>query len=641
MHKGIWDTFRRHRDCYFQVITNGMLFTEANVRRLKELGNVTPLVSLDGFEQQNDLRRGEGVWESADQGLDRLRKAGILFGIACTVTGKNMDETMSDAYLEHFIKKGAMYIWYYVYRPVGEDPHPEYCMTPDQIVETAAACSGCCRKHPIVIIDSYWTADGEAFCPAAMGLGFHVGPQGSIEPCPPLSFATERVCDNGGDVYKSINESEFLRGFQNFVQKRTKGCVILEHPQELVQYFRDTGAQDYSTRDALAELDASTPAAASTSPAARSPRTSGSIACSRRMSSSAWAHCNPSGWFQPARTTPRSRTFCWSHPMKRTTTALLLVALCCPSVQSQEIKVEETKDYIQVDTDALEARIRKTGYVSGIAQGTFLDKKTGARDPGFGLHIMDFLLGPGWKDDSYGRDEKYARQAAESLHRGAADLHAGEAARPVVVRGKDCVAVKMSFRFTQPDTTASSPAPCGSRRSSSSRQALRPVRRTHHLGQRRRQPDLSHRHAGPRQAQGRRHVFADLPELLTARFRPPSSSRTSRPMRAPLPARQGQGAAPPHDPRLPAPAGDKAGPWLGGLTLDPASPTGLVPSARLRLLHPGAVRQERQGGRHHRRRLHRWLLRQHRQHERGLRSVSKHALSGLARFQEGELTRQP
>src|ERR1043165_727124 len=48
MHKGIWDIFRRHRDCYFQAITNGMLFTEANVRRLKELGNVTPLVSLDG-----------------------------------------------------------------------------------------------------------------------------------------------------------------------------------------------------------------------------------------------------------------------------------------------------------------------------------------------------------------------------------------------------------------------------------------------------------------------------------------------------------------------------------------------------------------------------------------------------------------
>jgi MoaA/NifB/PqqE/SkfB family radical SAM enzyme len=33
MHKGIWEIFRRHKDCYFQVITNGMFFTEKNVQR--------------------------------------------------------------------------------------------------------------------------------------------------------------------------------------------------------------------------------------------------------------------------------------------------------------------------------------------------------------------------------------------------------------------------------------------------------------------------------------------------------------------------------------------------------------------------------------------------------------------------------
>jgi MoaA/NifB/PqqE/SkfB family radical SAM enzyme len=259
MYKGIWDVFRRHRDCYFQVITNGMLFTDENVRRLKAVGNVTPLVSIDGFREQNDMRRGPGVFDAADAGMDRLRKNGIIFGNACTVTGKNMDETMSDGYVEHFIRKGAMYIWYYVYRPVGAEPHTEYCMTPAQIVEMRRRMLRLRRKHPIIIIDSYWTAEGEAFCPAAVGLGFHVGPQGSIEPCPPLSLARELIRDNGRDVFKSINESDFLRGFQKFVKDRTKGCVILEHPQELVKFFKDQEARDYSSRDCLAELHASAP----------------------------------------------------------------------------------------------------------------------------------------------------------------------------------------------------------------------------------------------------------------------------------------------------------------------------------------------------------------------------------------------
>src|SRR5215212_3573098 len=70
------------------------------------------------------------------------------------------------------------------------------------------------------------------------------------------------------------------------------------------------------------------------------------------------------------------------------------------------IKVEQTDTYVQIETDAIQARINKKGYVSGIAAGTFLDKKTGARDIGFGLHIMDFLMAPGWRDDGYSRDPK-------------------------------------------------------------------------------------------------------------------------------------------------------------------------------------------------------------------------------------------
>src|SRR6266567_7426665 len=87
--------------------------------------------------------------------------------------------------------------------------------------------------------------------------------------------------------------------------------------------------------------------------------------------------------------------------------AALLIALTTLSGQTETpIKVQETDAYVQVDTDALQARINKKGYVSGIAAGSLLDKKTGARDIGFGLHIMDFLMAPGWKDDGYSRDAK-------------------------------------------------------------------------------------------------------------------------------------------------------------------------------------------------------------------------------------------
>ncbi|MER3416875.1 MAG: hypothetical protein C4297_11780 [Gemmataceae bacterium] len=259
LYKNIWRIFERHRDCYFQTITNGMFFDDAAVRRLRRLGNVTPLVSLDGWKAHNDQRRGAGVFDSVIANLARLHKAGILFGIATTITSPNMHEVLSDDYVRYFIERGAMYIWYYVYRPVGADPHPEYALSREELVAVRRRLLALRRRHPILIVDSYWTAEGEAFCPAAMGLGFHIGPRGSIEPCPPLSVACDEVRDNQGDVYRTINNSRLLRDFQRFVAERTKGCVILEFPRELADFFAKHGVRDYSGRDVLAELRASTP----------------------------------------------------------------------------------------------------------------------------------------------------------------------------------------------------------------------------------------------------------------------------------------------------------------------------------------------------------------------------------------------
>lgn len=259
LYPGLWDLIARHRDCYFQIITNGMFFSEENVERLRALGNVTPLVSIDGLAAQNDLRRGEGTYEAAIEGLARLKKRKILFGVATTVTGPNMDEVASDQYVRDVIGRGAMYLWYYVYRPVGPEPSPELCVSRGQMLDLRRRLLSLRRRHPIVLIDTYWNAAGEAVCPAALGLGFHIGPGGSIEPCPPLSFACETIGDRGGDLFAAINESRFLRGFQEFVRERTRGCVILERPQELVEFLQGCSAADYSGRDALAELRAAAP----------------------------------------------------------------------------------------------------------------------------------------------------------------------------------------------------------------------------------------------------------------------------------------------------------------------------------------------------------------------------------------------
>lgn len=259
LYPSLWEIIERHPECYFQIITNGLFLNAEAAERIRRLGNVTILVSIDGLREENDARRGEGVFDAAIEGCRRLAEKKILFGIATTVTGRNMEETACDAFVERMIDLGAMYLWYYVFRPVGADPAPELYVGRQRMLELRKRLLRLRRKHPIIIVDTYWNAEGEAVCPAALGLGFHIGPGGNIEPCPPLSFATETIRDNEGDLIKTIGGSAFLKGFGEFVHSRTKGCVILECPQDLVRYLRDSGAADTSGRDAYAELAAGEP----------------------------------------------------------------------------------------------------------------------------------------------------------------------------------------------------------------------------------------------------------------------------------------------------------------------------------------------------------------------------------------------
>jgi hypothetical protein len=128
---------------------------------------------------------------------------------------------------------------------------------------------------------------------------------------------------------------------------------------------------------------------------------------------------------------------------------LCLVAPILLAAEPKGIQVRETDDLVQIDTDALQAQVRKKGYVSGIAAGSLLDKKTGARDVGFGLHIMDFLMAPGWRDDGYPRDPRVHGHLAKHYIEGPQICTQARKLDAEVVRGDAFAAVRLRFRFTQ------------------------------------------------------------------------------------------------------------------------------------------------------------------------------------------------
>ena len=262
----LWNTIENHSEAYFQIITNGHFFDEPTVRQIKRFGNISPLVSIDGFEKENDERRGRGTFAKAVEGCRELQRQKILYGVATTVTSANFASVLSDEYINHFVKLGAMYLWFYVYRPVGTYPMPEWSVKPEMLLELRRRLLRLRKTSPIILIDTYWDEKGYAVCPASKGMAFVIGPKGSIEPCPPLNVAVDWISSNNGNFYETMNGSEFLLRFREFIgQKydgdRSQGCAIIDYPQELAEFFRSERVTDVSGRNFLMELSQREPLA--------------------------------------------------------------------------------------------------------------------------------------------------------------------------------------------------------------------------------------------------------------------------------------------------------------------------------------------------------------------------------------------
>jgi MoaA/NifB/PqqE/SkfB family radical SAM enzyme len=259
LHPQLLDLFRAHPDCYFQVFTNGQLITDEIARELARLGNVTPLVSIEGSEIVSDERRGRvQVLTKTLNGLEACRRNGLLVGVATSVCQTNID-LVSEAWLRRLIAMGVHYVWFHTYRVVGPNPNPALALRPEQVLDVRRFIVRMRARLPIAIVDAYWDDRGEALCPMATGVSHHIGPGGHIEPCPVIQFATNTVRD-GASVYDTMTQSAFLRDFREAAAEATRGCIVLERPDIVRDLVRKHGATDSTQRGtAMAEFEAMTP----------------------------------------------------------------------------------------------------------------------------------------------------------------------------------------------------------------------------------------------------------------------------------------------------------------------------------------------------------------------------------------------
>jgi len=134
LHTELLDFLAQHPDCFFQIFSNGQLITDKIARRLRQLGNATPLISIEGTEIiSNERRGGKDVYKRTLRGLDHCLDNALLTGVATSLCQTNIDDLLTEEWLGSLIDRGVHYAWYHTYRPVGPDPTPELALTPEDL----------------------------------------------------------------------------------------------------------------------------------------------------------------------------------------------------------------------------------------------------------------------------------------------------------------------------------------------------------------------------------------------------------------------------------------------------------------------------------------------------------------------------
>lgn len=204
------DVLGRHEQSFFLVYTNGTLIDERLARRMAELGNITPAISVEGFAGRTDARRGPGVFARILEAMAALREAGVPFGISLTVTRENAEEVFSDEFIDFFFdRQQATYGWVFQYMPIGRHRTLDLLPAPEQRLWMWQRIWEIIRKRKIMFADFWNCGTVTSGCiSAAKPSGYlYIDWNGKVMPCVFVPYAAANILEiyrSGGtldDVY--------------------------------------------------------------------------------------------------------------------------------------------------------------------------------------------------------------------------------------------------------------------------------------------------------------------------------------------------------------------------------------------------------------------------------------------------------
>lgn len=245
-----------HPDCAFLAFTNGSLIDEEFCNEMLRVKNFVPAISLEGFEEANDGRRGEGVYQKVQNAMKLLKEHKLPFGISTCYTSKNVEDVSSEKYFDLIIDSGALFVWFFHYMPVGNEAAVELLPSPEQRELMFNKIREYRKCKPIFSMDFQNDAQYVHGCIAGGRNYLHINAKGDVEPCVFIHYSNCNIHDTSLlDAYKSPLFMAYHDN-QPFNDNMLRPCPMLENPEFLRLMVKETKAEstDYQSFESVDHL---------------------------------------------------------------------------------------------------------------------------------------------------------------------------------------------------------------------------------------------------------------------------------------------------------------------------------------------------------------------------------------------------
>ena len=237
MREGLLDTIKAFPNMIFLLFTNGTLLDKAAIQSIKEQGNILPVISIEGEQEDTDLRRGGGIYERAMDIFTTLKQEKMLFGISITQTSRNFDLVNDEPYLVEMMEKGCKVFFFINYLPINPQTN-HLALTPQQVRQHLAILEKLRVKYPALFL-AFPGGEVELGGCIAGGKGLiHINPLGEVQPCPFSPFSDANLKEVSLlEAFKS-KHLETIRNSGDLLDESDGYCALWKNEEWVASLYK-------------------------------------------------------------------------------------------------------------------------------------------------------------------------------------------------------------------------------------------------------------------------------------------------------------------------------------------------------------------------------------------------------------------